>query len=46
MMPQSPDADLCGQPGSRDPTVGLHDWLHCMRGDRLVKIWPVDACGR
>jgi hypothetical protein len=46
MMRQGPNADLCGQPGSRDPTVGLHDRLQCMRGIRLVKIWPVDARGR
>jgi D-serine deaminase-like pyridoxal phosphate-dependent protein len=29
-----------------DPTVNLHDWLHCVRGDVLVDIWPVDARGR
>jgi 3-hydroxy-D-aspartate aldolase len=29
-----------------DPTVNLHDWLHCVRGDLLVDIWPVDARGR
>lgn len=28
-----------------DPTVNLHDWYHCVRGDRLVDIWPVDARG-
>ncbi|HUI60009.1 MAG TPA: DSD1 family PLP-dependent enzyme [Steroidobacteraceae bacterium] len=28
-----------------DPTVNLHDWYHCVRGDRLVAIWPVDARG-
>jgi len=29
-----------------DPTVNLYDWMHCVRGDRLVEIWPVDARGR
>ena len=28
-----------------DPTVNLHDWYHCVRGDILVDIWPVDARG-
>jgi len=28
-----------------DPTVNLHDYLHCVRGDRLVDIWPIDARG-
>lgn len=28
-----------------DPTVNLHDFYHCMRGDRLVDIWPIDARG-
>jgi D-serine deaminase-like pyridoxal phosphate-dependent protein len=28
-----------------DPTVNLHDFYHCVRGDRLVDIWPVDARG-
>ena len=28
-----------------DPTVNLHDFLHCVRGDLLVDIWPVDARG-
>jgi len=28
-----------------DPTVNLHDWYHCVRGDRLVDIWPVAARG-
>ncbi|MBS0416477.1 MAG: alanine racemase [Proteobacteria bacterium] len=26
-----------------DPTVNLHDFYHCVRGDVLVDIWPVDA---
>ncbi len=29
-----------------DPTVNLHDHYHCVRRDRLVDIWPVDARGR
>jgi 3-hydroxy-D-aspartate aldolase len=29
-----------------DPTVNLHDFLHLVRGDTLVDIWPVDARGR
>ena len=29
-----------------DPTVNLHDVYHCVRGDTLVNIWPVDARGR
>jgi len=28
-----------------DPTVNLHDFYHCVRGDVLVDIWPVDARG-
>jgi 3-hydroxy-D-aspartate aldolase len=28
-----------------DPTVNLHDFYHCVRGDRLVDIWPIDARG-
>ena len=28
-----------------DPTVGLYDFIHCMRGDQLVAIWPIDARG-
>lgn len=28
-----------------DPTVNLHDYLHCVRGNRLVDIWPIDARG-
>jgi len=28
-----------------DPTVNLHNYLHCVRGDRLVDIWPIDARG-
>ncbi len=29
-----------------DPTVNLHDVYHCVRGDRLVDIWPIDGRGR
>ncbi len=29
-----------------DPTVNLFDHYHCVRGDTLVDIWPVDARGR
>ena len=29
-----------------DPTVNLYDRFHCLGGDRLVDIWPVDARGR
>jgi 3-hydroxy-D-aspartate aldolase len=28
-----------------DPTVNLHNVYHCVRGQRLVDIWPVDARG-
>ncbi|MFN2425913.1 MAG: hypothetical protein ABR587_05650 [Candidatus Binatia bacterium] len=28
-----------------DPTVNLYDHYHCVRGDELVDIWPVDARG-
>jgi 3-hydroxy-D-aspartate aldolase len=29
-----------------DPTVNLFDVLHCVRGDRLVDLWRIDARGR
>jgi D-serine deaminase-like pyridoxal phosphate-dependent protein len=29
-----------------DPTINLYDRYHCVRGDTLVGIWPVDARGR
>ena len=29
-----------------DPTINLYDYYHCVRGDRLVDLWPVDARGR
>ena len=28
-----------------DPTVNLYDHYHCVRGDMLVDIWPVEARG-
>ena len=28
-----------------DPTVNLHDFYHCVRGETVVDIWPVDARG-
>ncbi len=28
-----------------DPTINLHNYYHCVRGDTLVEIWPVDARG-
>lgn len=32
-------------PGHCDPTVNLHDWLVCVRGDRVEAIWPVAGRG-
>ena len=29
-----------------DPNVNLHDLYHCVRGDRLVDIWRIDARGQ
>jgi D-serine deaminase-like pyridoxal phosphate-dependent protein len=29
-----------------DPTVVLYDRFHCVRGDAIVDIWPIDARGR
>lgn len=29
-----------------DPTIALHDAYLCVRGDRLVEVWPIDARGR
>jgi D-serine deaminase-like pyridoxal phosphate-dependent protein len=29
-----------------DPTINLYDCYHCVRGDVLTDIWPVDARGR
>ena len=28
-----------------DPTVNLHDWLVCLRGERVVDLWPISARG-
>ena len=28
-----------------DPTVNLYDFYHCVRGNTLVDIWPIDARG-
>jgi len=28
-----------------DPTVNLYDVYHCVRGDTLVEIWPIEARG-
>lgn len=28
-----------------DPTLNLHDYIHCVRGGTLVDIWPIDARG-
>jgi D-serine deaminase-like pyridoxal phosphate-dependent protein len=32
-------------PGHCDPTVNLHDWLVCYRGDRIEDVWPIAARG-
>ncbi|HEY3384202.1 MAG TPA: DSD1 family PLP-dependent enzyme [Vicinamibacterales bacterium] len=32
-------------PGHCDPTVNLHDWLVCYRGDRVEAVWRVAARG-
>jgi D-serine deaminase-like pyridoxal phosphate-dependent protein len=29
-----------------DPTINLYEHYHCVRGDVLVDIWPIDARGR
>ena len=28
-----------------DPTVNLHDWLVCIRGEVVVDLWPVSGRG-
>jgi 3-hydroxy-D-aspartate aldolase len=28
-----------------DPTINMHDYYHCVRGNKLVDIWPIDARG-
>ena len=32
-------------PGHCDPTVNLHEWFVCIRGDRVEDIWPIAARG-
>ncbi len=32
-------------PGHCDPTVNLHDWYVCYRGDRVEAVWPITARG-
>jgi D-serine deaminase-like pyridoxal phosphate-dependent protein len=32
-------------PGHCDPTVNLHDWLVCYRGDVVEALWPIAARG-
>ena len=32
-------------PGHCDPTVNLHDWFVCVRGDRVEALWPITARG-
>jgi D-serine deaminase-like pyridoxal phosphate-dependent protein len=32
-------------PGHCDPTVNLHDWYVCYRGERVEAVWPVTARG-
>jgi D-serine deaminase-like pyridoxal phosphate-dependent protein len=32
-------------PGHCDPTVNLHEWYVCYRGDRVEAVWPVTARG-
>ena len=32
-------------PGHCDPTVNLHDWFVCFRGDRVEALWPITARG-
>jgi D-serine deaminase-like pyridoxal phosphate-dependent protein len=32
-------------PGHCDPTVNLHDWLVCYRGENVEAIWPISARG-
>jgi D-serine deaminase-like pyridoxal phosphate-dependent protein len=32
-------------PGHCDPTVNLHDWIVCVRGDRVEAVWPISARG-
>ena len=32
-------------PGHCDPTVNLHDWFVCFRGERVEAVWPITARG-
>jgi 3-hydroxy-D-aspartate aldolase len=32
-------------PGHCDPTVNLHDWYVCIRGEHVESLWPVSARG-
>ena len=32
-------------PGHCDPTVNLHEWYVCVRGDRVEALWPITARG-
>ena len=32
-------------PGHCDPTVNLHEWYVCVRGEKVEALWPVDARG-
>jgi D-serine deaminase-like pyridoxal phosphate-dependent protein len=34
-------------PGHCDPTVNLHDWFICVRGDKVVDVWSIlgRSCG-
>ena len=32
-------------PGHCDPTVNLHDWYVCTRGNRVESVWPIVARG-
>mgnify|MGYP000030868128 CR=1 FL=1 len=32
-------------PGHIDPTVNLHDWIVCLRDNRVEAVWPVAARG-
>ena len=43
--PQVGDIVECITP-HRDPTVNLHDFYHCVRGNELVDIWRIDGRGR
>ena len=28
-----------------DPTINCFDWYHCIRGDTLAEVWPIEARG-